>query len=113
MSAVIQMELENQVFATVSADYFRPEGGARHDDDRIRVTGTRGMIEVMDGTAWLENDRPRRAISLPEPGDAFGEFVKAINAGTADRFAVDALESTRIALLAREAGDLKRTLRTD
>ena len=113
MSAVIQMELENQVFATVSADYFRPEGGARHDDDRIRVTGTWGMIEVIDGTAWLENDRSRRAITLPEAGDAFGEFVKAINAGTADGFAIDALESTRIALLAREAGDLKRTIRTD
>ena len=113
MSAVIQMELENQVFATVSADYFRPAGGARHDDDRIRVTGSKGMIEVIDGTAWLENDGPRRAISLPEPGDAFGEFVNAIHAGTADRFAADALESTRIALLAREAGDRKCTLRAD
>ncbi|MCR4622624.1 MAG: Gfo/Idh/MocA family oxidoreductase [Clostridiales bacterium] len=113
MSAVIQMELENEVFATVSADYFRPQGAARHDDDRIRVTGTKGMIEVIDGVAWLENDRPRRAISLPEPGDAFGEFIKAVEAGTAERFALDAIESTRIALLAREAGDLKRTLRTD
>lgn len=113
MSAVIQMELENQVFATVSADYFRPAGGARHDDDRIRVTGTKGMIEVIDGTAWLENDEPRRAISLPEPGDAFGEFVNAVRNGTAEKWAMDALESTRIALLARKAGDLKCTVRAD
>ena len=113
MSAVIQMELDDEVFATVSADYYRPAGGARHDDDRIRVTGTQGMIEVIDGVAWLENDKPRRAISLPEPGDAFGEFARAVMAGKVDSFARDALESTRIALLAREAGDRKCTLRAD
>ncbi|MBR5985731.1 MAG: Gfo/Idh/MocA family oxidoreductase [Clostridia bacterium] len=113
MSAVIQMELDDEVFATVSADYYRPAGGARHDDDRIRVTGTKGMIEVIDGVAWLENDQPRRAISLPKPGDAFGEFAWAVLAGKAESFALDALESTRIALLAREAGDKKCTLRAD
>ena len=113
MSAVMQMELENEVFATVSADYFRPVGGARHDDDRIRVTGTKGMIEVIDGVAYLENDLHRRAIPLPAPGDPFGEFVRAIENGTADMFAFDALEATRIALLAREAGDRKCTLRTN
>ena len=113
MTAVLQMELENEVFATVTADYLRPAGGARHDDDRIRVTGTRGMIEVIDGVAWLENELPRRAIALPEPGDPFGEFVRAIAASAADPFAEDALESTRIALLAREAGDKRCMLQVD
>ena len=110
MSAVLQMELENEVLATVSADFFRPLGGARHDDDRIRVTGTRGMIEVKDGVAYLENDAPRRAIPLPEAGDPFGEFVRAIQSATAERFAEDALESTRIALLARQSADERRML---
>ena len=113
MTAVLQMELDDEVLATVSADFLRPTGGARHDDDRIRVTGTRGMIEVIDGVAWLENDLPRRAIPLPEPGDPFGEFIRAIAAGTAENFAEDALASTRVALLAREAGDKRCTLRVD
>ena len=112
MTAVLQMELETEVLATVSADFLRPAGGARHDDDRIRVTGTRGMIEVIDGVAWLENDLPRRAIPLPEPGDPFGEFLRAIAAGTERTFGEDALESTRVALLAREAGDRHTTLST-
>ena len=113
MSAVMQMELENEVFATVSADYFRPRGGARHDDDRIRVTGTEGMIEVKDGVAWLENDEPRREIPLLAPLDPFGEFVRAVEAGRAEAFGRDALESTRISLLARRAADERTTLRAD
>ena len=110
MSAVIQMELENEVFATVSADFFRPVGAARHDDDRIRVTGTKGMIEVIDGVAWLENDAPRRALPLPEPGDAFGAFLQSISSSAANSLAKDALESTRVALMAREAADKRCTM---
>ena len=112
MTALIQMELDNEVFASVSADFLRPTGGARHDDDRIRVTGTRGMIEVKDGVAWLENDLPRRALPLPPPGDPFGAFVRAIASKTDQSFAEQALESTRISLLAREAADQRRTLET-
>ena len=113
MSAVVQMELENEIFATVSADFFRPIGSARHDDDRIRVTGTKGMIEVIDGIAWLENEEKRHAIDLPKPGDPFGEFVRAISEGTSEIFAEEAIESTQVALLAREAGDRKCILKVD
>ncbi|MBQ6646476.1 MAG: hypothetical protein IJM56_07330, partial [Clostridia bacterium] len=59
---------------------------------------------------WLENDTPRRALPLPEPGDAFGAFLKSISSGAAHSLAKDALESTRVALMAREAADKKCTM---
>ena len=113
MTAVIQMELEDEILATASADYLRPLGAARHDDDRIRVTGTRGMIEVIDGCAFLENDLPRRALPLPAPGDPFGEFLRAIESGDDARWARQALDSTRVSLLARRAADERCTLPGD
>ena len=39
--------MEDDILATVSTDYYRPENTHSHDDDRMRVVGTKGIIEVM------------------------------------------------------------------
>lgn len=39
-------ELEDDILATVSTDYYRPSNAHSHDDDRLRVVGTEGIIEV-------------------------------------------------------------------
>ena len=103
-------ELENGVIGTVSADYFRPDGSARHDDDRIRVTGTKGMIEAFDGRVFLENDKPKREIALLPGKNAFLAFADAIGTEEARRQAFDALAVTRLALAARDAGDSGNTV---
>ena len=99
------MGMENGVIATVTADFFRPTGSARHDDDRLRLTGTRGMIEAMDGRVFVENENAKREVELPPMKNAFIEFAAAIENGTADTFAKEALRATRIALCARESAD--------
>lgn len=99
------MGMENGVIATVTADFFRPTGSARHDDDRLRLTGTRGMIEAMDGKVYLENENAKRELELPPMRNAFIEFVAAIENGTADIFAKEALRATKIGLAARESAD--------
>ena len=104
-SSAILMGMENGVIATVTADFFRPDGSARHDDDRLRLTGTRGMLEAVDGRVWLENESPRRELALPAPRSAFLAFAAAIADGTADAFARQALRATRIALCARQSAD--------
>lgn len=104
-SSAILMGMENGVIATVTADFFRPDGSARHDDDRLRLTGTRGMLEAVDGRVWLENESPRRELALPAPRSAFLAFTAAIADGTADAFARQALRATRIALCARQSAD--------
>ena len=99
------LQMENEVIATVTADYFRPDGSARHDDDRLRITGTRGMIEAMDGQVYLENENPRRRLELPPMRNAFLAFHEAVQSRQADPFAESALHITRVALLARDSAD--------
>lgn len=99
------MGMENGVIATVTADFFRPTGSARHDDDRLRLTGTRGMVEAIDGKVYLENENAKRELPLPPMRNAFLEFAASIENGTADIFAKEALRATRIALSARESAD--------
>lgn len=106
VSSAILMELSWERIATVTADLFRPEGSARHDDDRLRLTGTKGMLEVIDNRVFLEDDRPRRALPLPPAGNSLLGFLNAIRSGDSDRFALDALEATSVALTARQSADL-------
>ena len=104
-TSAMLMGMENGVIATVTADFFRPTGSARHDDDRLRITGTRGMVEAMDGKVYLENEGAKREVSLPPMKNAFIEFAAAIENGTAEKFGYEAIRATRIALNARESAD--------
>jgi len=40
-------EMEDDILATVHTDYYRPENTHSHDDDRMRVVGTEGILEVI------------------------------------------------------------------
>ena len=55
MAAVCQFKLENGVFGTVNLDYLRPNTAPTHGDDRIRVAGDSGVIEVIGDTVKLTN----------------------------------------------------------
>ena len=57
-TSALLMELDNGVIATVTADFLRPTASARHDDDRLRVTGTQGMIEAIDGKVYSKTTSP-------------------------------------------------------
>ncbi len=108
--AVLLLRLKGGVLASADMDFLRPTGSARHDDDRLRVTGTRGMVEAANGRVWLENENPRRELALPESENPFDRFLRAIESGRADVLARRALYDTRVALLAREAADTNTTL---
>ena len=102
--------LENGVIGTVTADFLRPDGAPRHDDDRLRVTGTRGMLEALNGRVFLENEEPRRELPLLEEKNCFLEMLDAIGTPMEEKLALDALEVSRVALLARRAGDERRVI---
>ena len=104
-TSAVLMGMENGVIATVTADFFRPTGSARHDDDRLRITGTRGMVEVIDGEVWLENESSKRKLPLPPMKNSFIEFANAIGTDLEKAFLREAIENTRIALCARDSAD--------
>ncbi|MBQ4226980.1 MAG: Gfo/Idh/MocA family oxidoreductase [Clostridia bacterium] len=105
--AVISMQLEGEVLASADLDFLRPSGSARHDDDRLRVTGTRGMLEAIDGRVYLENEQSRRELTLPKSENPFERFLEAVENGTSDALARRALYDTRVCLFARESADSK------
>ena len=105
VSSAALMELQNGVIATVTADFLRPDGSARHDDDRLRVTGTQGMIEAFDGRVFLENGQPKRELVLPEAPAPMADFLDSIGTERAKELARAALGVTRAALMARESAD--------
>ncbi|MBR6767766.1 MAG: Gfo/Idh/MocA family oxidoreductase [Clostridia bacterium] len=105
ITAAILMGFENGVIGTVTADYLRPAGSARHDDDRLRITGTRGMAEVINGKVYVENENPRFEAELPEPKNALLAFIEAIKAGRSKEFTLSALHATKVSLCARDSAD--------
>lgn len=107
----VLLSLENGVIGTCDIDYLRPTGSARHDDDRLRVTGTKGMIEAVDGVVTLENDEKKRVLPPEEGINPFTRFINAIGTEEAVSLAETAFEDTRISLLARQAADEERIIK--
>ena len=107
VSSAVLLRLENEVIATVTADFLRPVGSARHDDDRLRVTGTKGCIEAIDGRVYLENALPRRELTLPKPENPFDRFVRGIGSEGNKLLTEQAFYDTEICLRARDAADEK------
>lgn len=90
------------VLGTINADFYRPAAAPRHDDDRIRITGTRGMIEVIDGQAWLENESGRRELAPVGAENPFLFFADAVGTQGAKQQARTAFVTARACLIARE-----------
>lgn len=56
--------MENGAIATVSADYYRPSSASSWDDDRLRVVGTRGIVEYERGKVTLIDENGERELPL-------------------------------------------------
>ena len=99
--------LANGGAASVSFDYFRPQAAPGHGDDRLRVAGERGVVEVMNGEAVLAtHDEPPRRLEREEPRSIFLEFLHHIETGSPMRIgAEEAFAVSEVALKSREAAD--------
>jgi predicted dehydrogenase len=111
-SAACLFALEDGISATVNIDYLRPAAAPSHDDDRLRVVGSTGIVEVRGQEAWLLNANGMQALPLAVETSCFADFVRSI--GSNHRCLVsgeDALRSTRASLIAREAADCGQLLK--
>ena len=107
-SAACLFTLDDGVFATVNVDYLRPATADSHGDDRIRVAGSKGVIEVRGGKTYLIDGAKSgtQELALESPGNIFADFVRsASGTGTCLITAEESFRATRIGLLAREAAD--------
>jgi len=99
--------LTNGGTAVVHADYLRPAKATTHGDDRLRIAGTKGVIEIRDERCRLTtNDAEQIDITdITQPPPIHRELLSAIE-GKSDRFnTATSLELAEILLNARDACD--------
>jgi len=106
MSAVCCYEMEDGVLASFTCDYYRPAAAETHGDDRLRIVGTHGVIEVTDGTVRYLHDGGSEVLPLLEPPRIFEEFLRYIRTGeSACLTTEDCMYTTYAALKTMEASD--------
>lgn len=100
-TALCQFRMEDGVMAAVNIDYCRPAAAPTHADDRLRIVGSEGILEVRrDSYTLITADCVKEYQPEPAPKLAV-EFLQK----TEDVTAEDALYLTKVALAARESAD--------
>ena len=116
MTAICGFKMENEVLVQINTDYLRPATAATHGDDRLRVVGTKGVIELLYNKVYITNDENDGTIPLETvaPPSIFQDFLAAINGQESGIInEKQSLQSTRVALLLREAADTKSIIKLD
>jgi predicted dehydrogenase len=111
--ASVLAQLSNGASLTARIDYLRPGAAKTHSDDRLRVIGTKGVIEVNEGdeSVSLITGEKKEGIPFGETENLFVEFVKFLRGGAAPRITSDdCFYSTEVVLRAREAADEKTVI---
>ena len=110
-TALCHFVMENKVFASVSIDYMRPDTANGHDDDRIRVVGTEGIVEVRERKVYLANKDTEGSMELDllERKDIFKDFLEQVrNEGKCMVSAEDSFYVTEACIKARVSADENR-----
>ena len=73
------MRLKNGGQAMANIDYLRPKGAVGHGDDRVRIAGSKGVIEVRFNKAYLmDSDGPERELPQEPKVEMFDHFIRWI-----------------------------------
>jgi predicted dehydrogenase len=107
--AAFVLSMENGGVAAVTLDYLRPESAPTHGDERLRIAGSRGVIEtalVDRKVTLITADRVPRTLPLhPEP-DLFTQFARSLRGDAPPPLTLhEACRITEIALKAQQAAD--------
>ena len=105
-AAICQFELEGGIPASMNLDFYRPAMAPTHDDDRARVVGDKGVLEVREKQILLINGEGAQTLTPTEAPELLEEFLAGGGIGAEEIFYL-----TRVALLAREAADTGETVR--
>ena len=112
-NAALILKLDNHGSASLRLDYLRPPSAASHGDDRLRIVGTRGIVEYQQEhlTLITETEPLTTITTLPPAQSLFADFVESIYLQkphiitTAEIFRL-----SEIVLKARSAADSGRIL---
>ena len=106
MTALVAGVMDNGVLVSASIDYLRPSTAPTHGDDRARIAGTDGVIEVMKGEVTLINaDGEQKLELLPMRGIFYDFALHLLDGEEALVNAEQTFELTRACLAARDLAD--------
>ena len=101
--------LDNGGTATMHLDYLRPETAPTHGDDRLRLAGTRGVLEFQEAaglTLATGKESPHQVGNLPPQRYLFMDFLDSVyNGKPAGLTLADIYRTNEIVLAARESAD--------
>lgn len=95
-NATIILANEN-VTASVNLDYLRPDTANTHGDDRIRITGEKGIIEVMNQKVEVMAEGISLIERFENQPNIFDHFVESLNGDV--KFRVSEAEAFELAEL--------------
>ncbi len=109
------LQFDNGGVADIHIDYLRPPKAPTHGDDRLRIVGADGVIELKDFGKRVEliagNDEPKD-LDLPPAGNLFIDFAAELRGEGKHLIGPeDAIRMTRVCIKAREAADRKEVVR--
>ena len=111
--ASILAQLSNGASVTARLDYLRPAAAPTHGDDRLRIVGTKGLIEVNEGddAVTLITAEKQERIPFGDTENLFVEFAKFLRGGPPPRISADdCFYITEVTLHSRESADEKKLL---
>lgn len=112
-ACAFSLRLKNGGAADVRLDYLRPATAPTHGDDRVRIAGTKGVVEYQQGKVTLADAAgpPREIAELPKTRTLLPDFLDAVFNGTTPMLTKeDVFRVARIVLRARDAADAGRVL---
>jgi hypothetical protein len=99
--------MDNGGTATLHMDYCLPAGAPSHGDDRLRLSGTKGVAEYMAATGVTlatATKKPHRIESLPPDGSVFFDYIASVYAGAKPTLTVkDIFRNCEVTIAAHEA----------
>ncbi len=106
-NACIALKLDNGGSAAARLDYCRPAKSPTHGDDRLRIAGSKGVIETSESgkkvVLLTETDEPCE-LPLAAPGKQFLNFLRSVKGeGRSEVPAEDCFRITEVVLKIREA----------
>ena len=111
----VLLGLSNGGTAIVNVDYLRPETAPTHGDDRLRVIGSEGVIEIKDLGKRVElitSSEKAYDIPLPEAKSFFADSIAELRGeGKHILSPEEPFEMTRVALLAHQSANQNRIIR--
>lgn len=105
--------LDNGGTATLRMDYLRPSTSKSHGDDRLRLAGTKGIVEYQErtGVIVMSGKGERTITDLPPNGSVFLDFLRSVYLNEKPSLSWNQIVGVNHATLAaQEAADSGKTV---